>query len=151
MPQIDFYVLPDAQYQGHDKGRLLLACRLAEKAYGLGHQVYIHTDSQPLAEQVDDLLWTFKQNSFVPHALSTALQDDSTDAAVRQVIIGWQPEPPADQRDVLINLGAEVPAFFERFTRVVEVVDQQPQALAASRSRFKTYRERGQQPSTHKL
>jgi len=37
------------------------------------------------------------------------------------------------------------------FERVAEVVDQQPDVLQASRVRFRGYRERGVEPTTHKL
>ncbi|MEZ5578324.1 MAG: DNA polymerase III subunit chi [Candidatus Competibacteraceae bacterium] len=43
------------------------ACRLADKAYGLGHTVYLFTASEARAAALDDLLWTFRQDSFVPH------------------------------------------------------------------------------------
>ncbi|MEE8343080.1 MAG: DNA polymerase III subunit chi, partial [Gammaproteobacteria bacterium] len=65
MTRVDFYILPGKE----PNGRQLLACRLADKAYQLGRKVYIHTDSHAQTEQVDKLLWTFRQNSFVPHAV----------------------------------------------------------------------------------
>ncbi len=42
MPRVDFYVLPDHK----DNGRALLACRLADKAYSLGHTVYLLAASE---------------------------------------------------------------------------------------------------------
>jgi DNA polymerase-3 subunit chi len=63
VPRIDFYVLPDHQ----EKGRSLLACRLADKAYSLGHTVYLFASSEARAAALDDLLWTFRQDSFIPH------------------------------------------------------------------------------------
>jgi len=41
--------------------------------------------------------------------------------------------------------------FFSRFDRVVEPVDADQAARAASRERFKFYRDRGYQPTAHKL
>ncbi len=140
MPQIDFYVLPEQQ----PAGRLLLACRLAEKAYSLGHTVYIHTESAAQSHQLDDLLWTFRQGSFVPHALCPPPPEDRS-----PVLLGCADEVP--QADVLINLAPQVPAFFERFGRVAELVDQHPQTLRESRERFRCYRERGYAPASHKL
>jgi DNA polymerase-3 subunit chi len=48
-------------------------------------------------------------------------------------------------------LGQTPPPDFERFERVIEVVDQEPETLTRSRERFRFYRERGFQPSSHKL
>src|ERR1700712_2443607 len=65
--RVDFYVLAEATAAG----RLKLACRLAEKAY-LAAQVALvwHTDPRELKE-LDDLLWTFMDGSFVPHDVLT--------------------------------------------------------------------------------
>ena len=52
---------------------------------------------------------------------------------------------------VLINFTDGLPEGFERFERVVELVDSQPEVLAKSRERFRQYRERGLTPETHKL
>jgi DNA polymerase-3 subunit chi len=66
------------------------------------------------------------------------------------VLIGWHPEP-ALAADVLINLGDDIPAFFENFPRVIELVDQSEAVLHQSRQRFRLYRERGYEPASHRL
>ena len=58
---------------------------------------------------------------------------------------------PADHTDVLINLGAAVPADFERFARVAEFLDARPEVRAAGRERFKAYRGRSIEPQTHNV
>lgn len=140
MTRVDFYVLPDAD----PAQRPLLACKLAEKAYGQGLKVYIHTADAGEAARLDELLWTFKAGSFVPHAL----QSEATDAP--PVLIGHDHEP-SGHIDVLINLGDDIPRFFSRFERVAELVDQRTELLAQSRERFRYYRERGYEPNTHRL
>jgi DNA polymerase-3 subunit chi len=141
VPRVDFYILPDAA----PEGRRLWVCRLIEKACGIGHRVFVLTESYGQAQLLDDQLWTFRQGSFVPHALLPAPPEDES-----PVLIGWEPAP-AVIADVLINLQAEVPADFKRFQRVAEVVNQDPPILAASRERFRFYRSRGCMPETHKL
>lgn len=141
MPRIDFYLLPDHS----PNGRSLLACRLAEKAYGLGHRVYIHAESAEQARALDDLLWTFRQGSFVPHALYPV-----PDTEPPPVLIGWE-EQPDIAAEVLINLTHQAPAFFERFERVAELADQDEQTLINSRERFRFYRDQGYPPQLHKL
>ena len=140
-PRIDFYVLPGQE----SKGRLLLACRLAEKAYGLGHRVYLHATSPEQARQLDDLLWTFRQGSFVPHTLCPPVEGDASPVSI------GSDETPAGAADVLINLSDTVPAFFEHYQRVAELVDQQPSVLTKSRERFRFYRDRGYEPISHRL
>ncbi len=140
-PRIDFYVLPGQE----PNGRLSLACRLTEKAYGLGHRVYLHAASPEQARQLDDLLWTFRQGSFVPHTLCPPTEGDAS-----PVLIGSEETPPPAAQ-VLINLSDTVPVFFERYERVAELVDQQPSVLAKSRERFRSYRDRGYEPVSHRL
>lgn len=140
-PQVDFYVLAGAT----ERGRQALACKLAEKAYGLGHKVYLLAASGAEAQQLDELLWTFKQHSFVPHASYPPAPDETA-----PVLVGSATEPdwPAE---VLINLTPEVPPCYNRMPRVVELVDQNAAVLKASRSRFRFYQEHGIEPVTHKL
>jgi DNA polymerase-3 subunit chi len=156
--KIDFYVLSEHA----PNGRLLLACRLAEKAYLRGHTVHIETASPDQARTLDRLLWTFRAGSFMPHCVCPK----NVEAA--PVTIGWRDNPGMLQRidkdpqhrpkvaeatphTVLINLSQEIPACFERYARVCEVVDQQDHILRASRLRFRDYRDSGFDPTTHRL
>ncbi len=141
MPRIDFYVLPDRR----ETGRAQLACRLANKAYRLGHTVYIYTLSEAQASAMDDLLWTFRQDSFVPHERFPLVGEEGS-----PVLIGIAPPTDVDAQ-VLINLSDRLPENFERYERVAELVDAHPEILAQSRSRFRQYREQGYTPETHKL
>ncbi|MDG4554515.1 MAG: DNA polymerase III subunit chi [Candidatus Competibacter sp.] len=141
MPRIDFYVLPDHK----ENGRALLACRLADKAYSLGHTVYLFVASETRAAALDDLLWTFRQDSFVPHERYPLVGDEGS-----PVLVGTT-TPAIVEARVLINLSDSLPEGFERYQRVVELVDQHPDVLAQSRERFRQYREQGRAPETHKL
>ena len=139
MTQVDFYVLPESA----PKSRTLFACRLAEKAFALGHRVFVHAPGEGAAREVDELLWTFWDRSFIPHCRA----DEDADAPVH---IGGGPEPAGDYH-LLINLGAQVPSFVERFARVAEVVDRDETRKAEGRERFRFYKDRGYPLETHKL
>ena len=142
MTRVDFYVLPTEA----PRNRALLACRLAEKAFSQGHRVYIHTGSEQQSQELDDLLWTFRQGSFIPHAITGT--ETAENAAV---LVGHQPEPAGNHLDVLINTAQEVPLFFGRFERVAELVDQQPGTLQQARERYKFYRDRGYELQSHNI
>lgn len=142
MTRVDFYVLPDAA----DEGPLPTACRLCEKAAGSGKRVHVHAPDDEVAREFDRLLWVYKQGSFVAHERVGA----SADSGPAAVLIGGA-EPLPSHCDVLVNLGADVPAFFGRFERVLEIVHGDAAARGASRARFKFYRDRGLSPETHKL
>lgn len=133
MPQIDFYILADASIEQ----RLLFGCRLAEKAFKLGHSLYLHcTDSQQ-GQLLDDLLWRFQSSSFLPHSQQ----------ANAPVQIGWGPfdrdasNNEGTDNTVLINLSLSVPPFFDRFQRITEIVVQAPEVLDATRNAWRFYQQ----------
>ncbi len=141
MTRIDFYVLESAG----DGGRDMAVCRLTQKAFLLGHRIYIRTPDDAAAQRLDALLWTFNQGSFIPHAIHPASED-----APVPVVIGTE-EPPADCDDIMIQLAPEPPTAFERFQRVLEVVGPNDDDKQTGRHRFRFYRERGLTPTTHTL
>ncbi len=141
MTRVDFYVT-----SGTDRdGRLITACRLADKAYRLGHRIYIHADSREEAAHLDDLLWTFKAGSFVPHA-----RQEDPEAGEHPVVIGHT-DDWCENRDVMINLARAVPSFFSRFERVAEVVQRNGSDAQPARERFRFYRDRGYPLETHEI
>ena len=109
-----------------------------------GERIYLHTDSESQSSELDQLLWTFNQGSFVPHDIWQAGQD--ADSA--PVLIGHI-DPPEEHHSVLINLATEAPPFFSRYERVLEIVD--PQNPAPGRTRYKYYKDRGYPLETHKI
>lgn len=141
MPRVTFYILADAA----PDAALRFACRLTEKAHAEGHRVYWRLADEEGCRTADELLWTFRQGSFVPHARVPALTggNDPTPVAL------GTGEPPAGFDDVLINLHPEVPDFFGRFQRTAEIVS--PNDRQAARRRYKIYQAQGCEPETHKI
>jgi DNA polymerase III subunit chi len=136
--RVDFYVL-DSSANG---ARLVYACRLVEKVYLLKQRVHVHAGSAGEARAFDDLLWTFADRSFVPHALLEA------DEAEVPVTIGHARAAPAD---LLVNLAPNVPEFADDYARIAEVIDAEPARREEGRRRFAWYRDRGLKPETHNV
>ncbi|MHB8424486.1 MAG: DNA polymerase III subunit chi [Gammaproteobacteria bacterium] len=139
MTQVDFYVLPDAA----PRDRALFACKLAEKAFSLGHRIFVHLSSEDEARALDELMWTFRDRSFLPHGLAA-------ENARIPVCIGFGQEP-GEEFHLLINLSSEVPRFFSHFERVAEVVNADAGIREHGRQRFRFYKDRGYPLETHKL
>ncbi|PKM23903.1 MAG: DNA polymerase III subunit chi [Gammaproteobacteria bacterium HGW-Gammaproteobacteria-13] len=139
MPRIEFYVLSTAM----PGDRLRAACQLAMKAWRAGLPVFLRGSDAQQCTEVDELLWRFKAESFVPHSL---YQDD----AQAPVVIGLDEEPSSTQ-GVLINLGSTLSPQVERFSRVIEIVNQEPDLLTACRENFRSYRQRGYDPKRVEL
>jgi DNA polymerase-3 subunit chi len=142
MARVDFYVLAQAD----ERARQVLACKLAEKAWRLENTVYIHAGNRSDAERLDELLWTFRDGSFVPHGL--AGRDDGTELS--PIMIG-NDEAGIGTRDLLINLCDDIPSFMDGFPRVAELVTSDQTCREKSRKRYAAYREQGHELNTHNL
>lgn len=139
MTQVDFYILPSAD----PAARLDFACKLTEKAWRLGHKVYLHCSDAAQREDLDARLWRFKGEVFLPHGNA----ETDHDAAV---VLGLG-EVCGPHQDFLINLDLRIPAFFKGFARVAEVVIEEPAIRLAARESFRSYREQGYPPQDHRL
>ena len=138
MTSIDFY------FNAGD--RLEVACRLAGKALQQKKRVLIYAPQPEVAQKIDRMLWTAQAVSFIPHcAARDAL------AAQAQVLIADDEAPPATACQVLLNLSAQCPPFFERHERLLEIVAQDEEQVIAGRARFKFYRDRGYALRNHDL
>jgi DNA polymerase-3 subunit chi len=140
--RVDFYVIAAAG----EMSRRQFACRLAEKAYRLEHCVHIRVASREQAEQLDDLLWTFRDGSFVPHEVLTG------EPAEAPVTIGFE---SADGRrgtpELLINLTDELPGDAEAFPRIAEIVTSDDECRRRSRKLYADYRTQGHSLESHEL
>lgn len=139
--RVDFYLLKSSK----PESKWLLACRLLEKAYLRGHQVFVLCNNQQEAEQLDELLWTFKDDSFIPHNLQG--EGPEPPPAVQ---IGFGQEPRG-YHDILLNLADDVPVFFPRFKRVMELVINEERAKELSRIRYREYRSKSCVLQTHEI
>lgn len=145
MTSVDFYILPSSAARMSCE---LLACRLAEKAYHIQHQVYVHTQSQQDAAELDELLWTFNQGSFLPHQ---RIENNSpSPITIGYGLLAFN-ETPLDDYDVMINLSHDIPKHFSRFSRVAEIVGSGEEARTQSRERYRFYRDRGYPLKSHAL
>jgi len=139
--RVDFYVLA----ADDPATRLRFTCRLAEKAWLLHQRVHVHATTAAVASDIDTLLWTFRQGSFVPHEVI-----GPGAAGNSPITIGHGSNAPPGA-DLLINLADEVPEFFERFPRIAEVIDASDAVRRNGREHFRLYRERGCRPETHSI
>ncbi len=140
LTRIDFYLTTNREALARER----LACRITEKAFRLGHRVHLHLRDEAGLAVLDRLLWTFRDISFLPHG-RTATDPDT------RVVLCAEPVPESIPAEVLINLDAEVPGFFSRYTRVVEIVSGDATARRIGRMHFRYYRDRGYPLQHHEV
>lgn len=141
MTLVRFYILPE----DHPSARERFACRLAAKGFQAGIKTFINMADSMACRRLDELLWTFQDQSFLPHEICT-------DGGPGDCLIGiGHGIEPAEDCTVLINLADEVPHFFSRFDKTLEIIDNVADTKAQGRVRYAFYKDRGYPLETHPL
>ena len=138
--QIDFYIVDSELEQATEA----VACRLIEKAWSCGHRVLVRSRDSAQQARLDRLLWTFRQDSFLPHATPAA-------GVEAPILIATADEIVDADFEVLVNLDDDPASSLTAWQRIVEISSLEPQRLARSRDRFRHYRQHGVEPDNHRV
>ncbi len=135
MTRIDFHSnVPD---------KLSYACRLVRKARGANCRIVVLTHDRAALMALDQQLWTFSEQDFLPHVLA-----GDPLAANTPVILTDSDDADLPHHQILINLSARTPANFARFERMFEIISAADADKIAGRERYRYYQQRGY-PLTH--
>ncbi len=142
MSEIDFHILSEDS----DKARLKAACTLIEQVFLKGERVLVWVDDAAALSAFDNLLWTFGDQSFVPHE-PLAADPRACEAPVQLSAANPLPASAFDAGfSTLLNLRTSPDVAALKFPRVLEVIDADAGRRAAGRERFRFYRENGAAP-----
>ena len=133
MARADFYLIAKPRFL---EKPLLLVCELARKANDSGQALLVLAASAAQAEVLDELLWEFDPDAYIPHQIAGTDEDDD----ITPVLI-VPPEMQVPMRPLVINLRDE-PVTGD-FTRVLEVVPADDSARGPLRERWKYYKNGG--------
>ncbi|MCV4053208.1 DNA polymerase III subunit chi [Pseudomonas aeruginosa] len=139
MIRVDFYVIPSAD----PSARLQVAGRPGAAARGGGGGGVPQLGPAAPGRAVGGRRGGVRGEAFIPHSLA---EED----AEAPVALGLG-EPPGNHRDLLINLTLEAPGFVPNFSRVAELVVEEPAIRQAARDKFRFYREQGYPLQDHRL
>lgn len=129
----DFYLIAKPRFLEEP---LRLVCELARKAYDGNLWTLILARDAAQAEELDELLWAFDEEAYIPHQIAgTDDEDDLTPVLIAT------PEMDAPARALVINLRDD--AYAGQCERVLEVVPADPAARDPLRERWKQYKARG--------
>lgn len=127
-------------------GLVPYACRLLRKVQARGLRTQVVGEPATLA-LLGQALWTFSSLDFLPHCLpeDTAISRQRSPVMLTPVPLGdWH-------REVLVNLGEAVPAAFEGFQRIIDVVTVDELHRAQGRERWREYTRQGHELLRHDL
>ena len=133
MPRADFYLIDKPRFREEP---LLLVCELVRKAYAAELPTLVLARDTAQAEALDDLLWSFDSDEFLPHQIAGSDEGDEDTP-----ILITTPEMDVPARPLLINLRDAAPAG--SFERVLEVVPADPATRGPLRERWKHYQSLG--------
>jgi DNA polymerase-3 subunit chi len=127
--------------------KLGYACRLLRKAVAGGARVVVTADAT-LLDELDNQLWTFSALDFLPHCRAAQVP---ASVLKRTPIVLAESVAQAPHKDVLVNLGFEVPEGFDAFSRVIDVVAADEEDRRQARRRWKFFVDHGYDIVRHDL
>jgi DNA polymerase-3 subunit chi len=109
---------------------------LVEKSLERGWKVVVETGSEERAEALDNLLWTYRDDSFLPHARAGGSED-----ALQPVLITTLPHNP-NGAQVRFFVDRAVPQSGEGYQRIVYMFSgHDPDAVNEARAAWRALRE----------
>lgn len=126
--------------------KLAYACRLLRKAVSSGARVAVVATDAAL-ERLDTDLWSVSPTDFIAHCKG----GDATAQRRASVVLVNDTSQVAAPFGVLVNLADSVPAQFERFDRLIEVVSTHESDRQSARDRWRHYTAQGYAIIRHDL
>lgn len=130
MTRIDFH--------SNVPNKLGYACRLVRKARAAQCNIVLLGRDRSELAQLDQLLWTFSEQDFLPH-----VRAGDPLAAQTPVILTDDDAVDLPHHHILINVSGTTPGHFARFERMIEIISPDDADKAAGRDRYRFYKERG--------
>ncbi len=140
MPRADFYLIAKPRFLEEP---LKLVCELARKSYDANLWTLILARDMAQAEELDELLWAFDDDAYLPHQIAGDEEDELTPVLIAP------PEIDAPARALVINLRDA--AYTGACERVLEVVPADASAREPLRQRWKDYKARGYDVAKHDM
>ncbi|WP_278800380.1 DNA polymerase III subunit chi [Marinobacter nauticus] len=132
--------------QNTHAARNLHAAKLVDKAWQQGDRVCVLCDSEEQAQDLDDLLWSFTPEAFIPHSIAKAATTACTDP------VGILLYPPAAvDWDTVIVLSSTLPEDADQYRRLALVAHNDPAVLNQARGHYKQLRALGIEARVHDM
>lgn len=109
---------------------------LVEKSLERSWKVVVETSSDERAEAIDNMLWTYRDDSFLPHARAGGSED-----AVQPVLITTRPHNP-NGAQVRFFVDRAVPQTGEGYERIVFMFSgRDPDAVTEARTAWRALKD----------
>jgi DNA polymerase-3 subunit chi len=113
--------------------------RILEKAYAAGYRTLLVAGSEENAALLNQSLWSYTPNSFLPHGTRQDGQPEH-----QPIFISPGLEPAPNQANLLFVTDGSEPEKTEDYSRILDIFNgHDEEAVAAARHRWKRYKEAG--------
>lgn len=143
MARADFYLIAKPRFRNEP---LRLVCELARRAFEAEQPALILVRDEAQAEELDDLLWSFDPDAYLPHQIAGVAEVEDDEVTPILVV---PPGVETPSRPLVINLRDA--AATGEFVRVLEVVPADASAREPLRARWREYQHRGFELAKHDM
>lgn len=135
-----FYILPlETNLDSEFNFQKQLVCNLTKINWRSGKSILIACENASQAQEIDEALWKFDLDSFLPHTLFGQNLFHSS-----PIIIYWeQCCYDNTSRDILINLMKKQRNFFINFNKIIDFVSSKNILKKWARIRYRFYKNVG--------
>ena len=135
LPLTRFYPL-----ESPDKDRAV--CKVCQQYFEEGHRVFILTNDDVQSRNLDTMLWTYRQESFIPHEII----DESTYSVDVPVVLSTHESNRFDSQILIIakDVSEQDIHFYRSFNTIIDFADKWDEILLTkSRQRYKFFHDLG--------
>tara|TARA_B100001013_G_scaffold241313_1_gene148967 strand:+ start:259 stop:693 length:435 start_codon:yes stop_codon:yes gene_type:complete len=126
-----FYILNKAE------DLKISVCKIIKEYYKKKYKIFVSSRSNDLVNELNNLLWTFEQISFIPHC--TIKNYDKNSPILLSGKDSFPEKVNLKQYDVWLNLDDEMEENYTDFEIIIEIVSQNEEERMLSRKRYLNY------------
>jgi len=143
MNRVDFYLLKSSTFSD----QIGFCCRLSEKALAQQNKIHIQTKDTIQSDALNEALWSFKADSFLPHAIGQSQHQDYPITIDSQAL----EQKNNTQKDLLILLCTEIPRNHHNFDRMCVIIPNQKNDIQLAREQYKHFKKQGLKVNIHDM
>jgi len=138
-----FYILNKAE------DLKISACKIIKEYYKKKYKIFVSSHSNDLVNELNNLLWTFEQISFIPHCTTKNYDKNSP------ILLSGKDSFPKTinlkEYDVWLNLDDEMEENYTDFEIILEIVSQNEEERILSRKKYLNYQKNNFEVKHEKL
>ncbi|MDG2158583.1 MAG: DNA polymerase III subunit chi [Gammaproteobacteria bacterium] len=116
----------------------LSICKIIKKYYNDGHKILVKSDNVELMDNINDLLWTFEQLTFIPH--STNIEYDVTAPVLLYKNKDKNDSIIKKDYNVILNVDMELDSSDKEHEIIIEIVGHDESKRSISREKYLYYK-----------